>query len=140
MDIKQITNDLQDEIYKGENLSLPYVIEHDNKEKLAYFVFSCSDSDNVLEITKITRIIVVEYDTLELTYLETLPCLKYPIIVSFNTLTSIDKLNQLYEKYYNSIEKYMCDKSTKNEYSEIANEVMSADLKQIYKSLSAKLI
>ena len=60
MNIKQITNNLQDEIYNDENLSLPFILEHDGKEKLAYFVFSCSDSDDVLEITDIFDIIIVD--------------------------------------------------------------------------------
>lgn len=140
MNIKQITNNLQDQIYNDENLSLPFILEHNGKEKLAYFVFSCSDSDDVLEITSILKVIVVDYDTTDVTYLKGLPNLNYPISISFDSPIPIDDLDVLYERYYNNIEKYLSKKSSIEGYCEVADKVLSNDFKKLYKNLGAKFI
>lgn len=140
MNIKQITDNLQDEIYNDENLSLPFILEHNGKEKLAYFVFNCSDSDDVLEITNILKVIVVDYDTTDVICLENLPNFNYPINISFDSPIPIDDLDALYGRYYNSIEKYLSKESSKDEYCEIADKVLSDDFKELYKKLGAKFI
>ena len=140
MNIKQITDNLQDDLYNDENLSLPFVFEHDGKEKLAYFVFSCSDEDDVLEITNIFKVIIVDYDTTDVIELKNFPDLSYPISLSFDSLLSIDDLDALYEKYYNTIEAYVSQKSSKDEYCEIVDQILSDDFKQLYKKLGAKFI
>ena len=93
-----------------------------------------------MEITNIFKVIIVDYDTTDVIELKNFPDLSYPISLSFDSLLSIDDLDALYEKYYNTIEAYVSQKSSKDEYCEIVDQILSDDFKQLYKKLGAKFI
>ena len=137
MNIKQIKNLIYDDLCQNENLSLPYIANIKGKEQLCFFVFECSDSDMVLEITDVPKIICVDYDTTDYTIVEQLPALEYPINIHFDFSYPIEELNQLYEKYDKTIERYLRQMATRDECVAIASKVMSEDYKTLCRKLGA---
>ena len=140
MNIKKITDNLQDELYDDENLSLPFIISHNGKDMIAYLVFSCSDSDELLEITEIERLLIVDCGTNAVISDGKLPDFTYPIKISFGNSYSIDELDSLYKEYYKAIEGFIAKKASEYEYCRIADKVISADLRNLFKRLGAKYL
>ncbi len=139
MDIKKINNILRNNLYKGENLSLPFVLKCDGKDKLAYFAYNCSDSDEILEITEILKLIIVDYDTTDVMYSTKLPDLHYPIKIHFDLCIEIDELNKLYEQYYDTISKYLTKQINWDSYQKIAHTVFSNDFVKLLEKFGAKI-
>jgi len=141
MDLKEITEHIQDTIYHGEELSLPYIVSIEQKPKIGFFVFSTSDdAEEYLEITNVSEIILVDYDTTEIQIVSELPELNLPKRIEFETLVDVDDLDSFYDQYYSSLENYMKDTTLATAYQEAADNIIPEALKDIYRKLYAQLL
>lgn len=141
MDLKEIVEHIQDTIYHGEELSLPYIVSIDQKPKIGFFVFSASDdAEEYLEITNVSEIILVDYDTTEIQIVRELPKLNLPTRIEFDTLVDVDELDSFYEQYYSSLENYMKDTTLAAAYQEATDNIIPEALKDIYRKLYAQLL
>ncbi len=141
MDLHTITQEIFRMVYHDENISLPYIIEREGKEHLAYFVFTCTDTDDsILEITGIQKLIIFNCDTATCSLETEIPAINFPVTIHAADSATYEDAVCFEEKYLDSIQNFLNHQFSVQQYCMAASDILPQKLRNIYTILGAKYL